>query len=317
MPTLLLRESDVHALIGMPEAIEAVTLAFHEQAQGTGINEPRRRVRQPKGTLHMMGGALLKRGYWGLKAYTATREAVRFLVHLYDVTSGALLAIIEADLIGQLRTGAASGIATRLLAHPDAGVLALFGAGFQAESQLEAIAAVRQLREVRVYSRTPANREEFATRMGSNLGLSIYPVETPSDAIAGADIITTITNAMGPVFTGTEIVPGTHINAAGSNAAIRVELDLNTIRRAAPIFTDDLAQTRIESGNMITANERNALDWARVRPLADLVAGLCVGRTDPHQITLFESHGLAIWDIALAATVYERAREKGLGLEVW
>lgn len=316
MTVRVIREADVEALVGMPEALEAVETAFVEQAGGSGINEPRRRVRQPNGTLHLLGGALMKRGYWGFKAYTATREAVRFVVNLYDVRSGALLALIEADRLGQLRTGAASGIATKYLARPDAAVLALFGTGFQAEAQLAAIAAVRELRATQVYSRTPERRDAFAAKMSAQLGVPVLPVDTPSAALAGADIITTITTASGPVFNGNELRPGTHINAAGSNAAIRIELDLNTIRRADRIYTDDLAQARIESGDLITANERNACDWARVRPLADVVAGLIEGRPSPEAITLFESQGIALWDIALAATIYERATAAGLGTEL-
>jgi len=295
--TRLLREADVHALVGISDAIHAVEASFLEQARGTGINQPRRRVRQPHGILHLMGAALVERGYWGFKAYTTTREGTRFTVNLYDLTSGALLAIIEADRLGQLRTGAASGVATKHLARPDASVLALFGAGYQAETQLEAIAQVRQLREVRLFSRTPERREAFAARMRDYLGIAVQAVASPEEALDGADIITTITNAREPLFDGRLISDGTHINAAGSNAAIRAELDHHAIRRADAIFVDDVQQARFESGDLVQAYQHNALAWERVRPLADVVAGLTPGRLMPDAITLFESQGIALWDV--------------------
>ena len=316
MPVLLLKEADVNALVTMEDALAAVEGSFLEQARGTGINQPRRRVRQPHGTLHLMGAALVERGYWGFKAYTTTRQGARFVVHLYDVTSGALLAILEAERLGQLRTGAASGVATKYLARPDAGTLALFGAGYQAETQLEAIAAVRPLREVRVYSRTPARRHAFAERMAARLGLQVRAVDAPEAALDGADIITTITTARAPLFKGDLVQPGVHINAAGSNAAIRAELDAEAVRRATAIFVDDVQQARFESGDLVQAYQRNALAWERVRPLADVVAGLLPGRRTSEDITLFESQGIALWDVALAAVVYERARERGVGQEV-
>ena len=316
MPVLLLKEADVNALVTMEDALAAVEGSFLEQARGTGINQPRRRVRQPHGTLHLMGAALVERGYWGFKAYTTTRQGARFVVHLYDVTSGALLAILEAERLGQLRTGAASGVATKYLARPDAGTLALFGAGYQAETQLEAIAAVRPLREVRVYSRTPARRHAFAERMAARLGLQVQAVDAPEAALDGADIITTITTARAPLFKGDLVQPGVHINAAGSNAAIRAELDAEAVRRATAIFVDDVQQARFESGDLVQAYQRNALAWERVRSLADVVAGLLPGRRTSEDITLFESQGIALWDVALAAVVYERARERGVGQEV-
>jgi ornithine cyclodeaminase/alanine dehydrogenase-like protein (mu-crystallin family) len=312
----LLREEDVKALIGMPEALDAVELAFREQVAGTGINSPRHRVHQPNGVLHMMGGALTERGYWGCKVYTATRDGVRFCVLLYDVESGALRAMIEADYLGQLRTGAASGVATRYLARSDADTLALFGTGDQAETQLAAIARVRPLRLVRVYSRKPERREAFAKRMARNLNLNVQAADTPEAAMKGANIITTATTSREPVFPGSSIVAGMHINAAGSNSVARSELDRTTIKRATRIFTDDLMQARAESGDLVMAYERNALIWEQVRPLADVVGGITVGRATTNDVTLFESQGVALWDIALAATTYERALASNVGRNI-
>jgi ornithine cyclodeaminase/alanine dehydrogenase-like protein (mu-crystallin family) len=312
----LLREEDVKALIGMPEALDAVELAFREQVAGTGINSPRHRVHQPNGVLHMMGGALTERGYWGCKVYTATREGVRFSILLYDVESGALCAMIEADYLGLLRTGAASGIATRYLARSDADTLALFGTGNQAETQLAAIARVRPLRAVRVYSRKAERRQHFAKTMARNLNLNVQAVDSPAAALKGANIVATATTAREPVFDGSSLTPGMHINAAGSNSVARSEIDRTTIQRVTRIFTDDLMQARSESGDLVMAYERNALVWEQVRPLADVIGGVTVGRASPNDITLFESQGIALWDIALAATTYERALASNVGLNI-
>jgi alanine dehydrogenase len=313
MAVRLIREDDVRNLVTMEDALHSVEAAFSDQGHGTGFNEPRRRIHQPAGTLHLMSGALTQRGYWGFKAYTATRFGARFTVNLYDARTGALLAMIEADLLGQLRTGAASGIATKYLSNPNAGIMALFGTGYQAQTQLEAISRVRALREVRVYSRSEKHRAQFAQQMGDRLGLNLTPVSTPQAAVQGAEIVITITTSVDPVFDGNDLTPGTHINAAGSNSAIRAELDATAIRRANAIFVDDLEQAHIESGDLIRAYEHNALNWGAVRPLADVVAGQCNGRTRPGDITLFESHGIALWDLALAADVYEHAQTHNLG----
>ncbi|MCZ7573256.1 MAG: ornithine cyclodeaminase family protein [Ardenticatenaceae bacterium] len=314
--TLLLTRHDVTRLVDMTAALEAVETAFRQQGAGSAVNEPRQRVRQPQGILHLMGAALPELGYWGFKAYTTTRQGAHFLVSLYDTASGQLLALIEANTLGQLRTGAASGIATKFCARPDASRLGLFGSGFQAEAQLAAIAAVRPLTEVHVYSRTPEHREHFAQTMSSRLGLTVSPVAIPRDAVAGCDIVTTITSSREPLFDGRWLAPGTHINAAGSNALIRAEVDTTTIARTDRIFVDDKQQARIESGELLAAYERNQLNWQRVRELGDAVSGLVPARGGPDEITLFASQGIALWDIALAACVYERARDEGVGQEI-
>jgi ornithine cyclodeaminase/alanine dehydrogenase-like protein (mu-crystallin family) len=297
----------------MEDVLQSVESAFIEQAHGSGINEARRRVHQPAGTLHLMGGALTQRGYWGFKAYTSTRHGAHFILNLYDAHTGVLLALIEANLLGQLRTGAASAIATKYLARTDAHVMALFGTGYQAQTQLEAISKERTLQEVRVYSRSREHRAGFAQLMSERLGLNIVPADTPHTAVTGADIVTTITTSSEPVFDGNDLTPGAHINAAGSNSAIRAELDTIAVARANAIFTDDTEQARIESGDLIRAYERNALNWASVRLISEVVAGRCIGRTGVEDITLFESHGIALWDLAVAADVYERAQARDLG----
>jgi ornithine cyclodeaminase/alanine dehydrogenase-like protein (mu-crystallin family) len=316
MPALLLREDDVRSLVDIQDAIKAVKVAFLEQARGTGHNLARHRVRQPSGTLHLMAAALTLRGYWGFKSYTATKNGVRFSIQLYNIVTGNLLAIIEADHLGQLRTGAASGVATDHLANPQAKIFTIIGAGSQAETQVTAVASVRSLDEIRVFSRSSSNRKAFADRLRQQHGLPAFAAESIHAAVVGAEIVTTITSASSPIIQADWIKPGMHINAAGANAVIRTEIDPLALPKFDFVFTDDLEQARIESGLFTQGFETNQFSWSTLHNLADVVAGIHPGRSSPGNTTLFASHGIALWDIALAADVYERARAANLGEKI-
>jgi alanine dehydrogenase len=309
---LLLREEEVQALLSVGDAIEALERTFRAQAEGRAVNLPRQRVRWPGGTLHVMAAGDLGSGYVGLKAYTAVGGQTRFVVLLFHAESGELLAIIEADRLGRLRTGAATGLATRYLARPDARVVGMIGAGRQAATQLMAVCAVRPIAEARVYSPTPERRAAFAHRMRETLGIPVQAVERPEAAVEGADILITITSAREPVLRGAWLRPGVHLNAAGSNALLRRELDEEAIARADLIVIDSRAQGQIEAGDFLEPLERGRLQWERVYELRDVVAGR-VGRAHPEQITMFKSLGIALEDIAVAAVAYERARAQGAG----
>lgn len=309
---LLLREEEVQALLSVGDAIEALERTFRAQAEGRAVNLPRQRVRWPGGTLHVLAAGDLGSGYVGLKAYTAVGGQTRFVVLLFHAESGELLAIIEADRLGRLRTGAATGLATRYLARPDARVVGMIGAGRQAATQLMAVCAVRPIAEARVYSPTPERRAAFAHRMRETLGIPVQAVERPEAAVEGADILITITSAREPVLRGAWLRPGVHLNAAGSNALLRRELDEEAIARADLIVIDSRAQGQIEAGDFLEPLERGRLQWERVYELRDVVAGR-VGRAHPEQITLFKSLGIALEDVAVAAVAYERARAQGAG----
>jgi ornithine cyclodeaminase/alanine dehydrogenase-like protein (mu-crystallin family) len=309
---LLLREEEVQALLSVGDAIEALERTFRAQAEGRAVNLPRQRVRWPGGTLHVMAAGDLGSGYVGLKAYTAVGGQTRFVVLLFHAESGELLAIIEADRLGRLRTGAATGLATRYLARPDARVVGMIGAGRQAATQLMAVCAVRPIAEARVYSPTPERRAAFAHRMRETLGIPVQAVERPEAAVEGADILITITSAREPVLRGAWLRPGVHLNAAGSNALLRRELDEEAIARADLIVIDSRAQGQIEAGDFLEPLERGRLQWERVYELRDVVAGR-VGRAHPEQITMFKSLGIALEDVAVAAVAYERARAQGAG----
>ena len=316
---LYLSEPDVTRLLTMPEALAAVEAAFKAQASGAATNEARRRVRAAGATLHVLSGALSGEdsgGYLGLKAYTVARGQARFYVSLFDAATGELLAFIEADKLGQMRTGAASGVATKYLARADAQTVGIFGAGWQAESQLAAVCAVREIKSVKVYSRTPEKRKQFCTAMKASLQLAdIVPVERP-EAAAEAEIVITITSSREPILLGQWLQPGAHINAAGGNSLLRREFDDEVITRAHFIAADSVDQARLEAGELVSAVEKGLLTWERVRELRHVVSGDFKGRGDAQQITLFKSLGLAIEDVAAAALVYRKAKEQQVGREI-
>ncbi len=293
----------------MPEAIDLVERVLLRQATGHAINHPRWRVAMPGGTLlHYMAGGDCDARRVGLKAYATNPRhgAPNFVVLLFDSRDAKLLAVMDAAILGQIRTGAASGVATKHLARPDAARLALFGSGFQAETQLEAVHCVRTLRDVRVYSRRRDRRERFAARMRSKLRIPVVAADSPERALDGADIVVTITNSRTPVFPGRLLAPGAHVNAAGSNHILRRELDADAVERADVVTVDSLAQARMEAGDLTQAADEGCFDWAGARELHEVLSGRADGRTSDAQVTLFESQGLAIEDIVLADLVYAR-----------
>lgn len=304
----------------MEETLTAVEAVFKSQATGEATNEPRRRVHAGPASLSVMSGAVANfgsfKGLLGLKSYSVTRHGPRFHVSLYDADSGELLALIEADKLGQMRTGAASGVATKYLARRDAKTVGIFGTGWQALSQLEAVCAVRDIEDVRVYSRSSENRARFCSEMGAkHRNVKLTPVSRPEEA-AEADIVITITTARDPVFSGAWLRPGTHVNAAGANSILRRELDDDAIKRASIITVDSLDQARIEAGELVIPVEKGWLTWEAVHELRHVVNGDMRGRTGDAEITLFKSLGIAIEDIAAASVLYQKARNQKAGKEL-
>lgn len=308
MPAKLqITEKDVLSILTMPKAIELLETAFCQLADGTSINHPRQRVVLPTGSiLHYMAAGTPE--FFGIKVYsTNPKSGAHFEVLLFRSSDGIPLANIEANHLGQIRTGAASGVATRHLAREDASVAAVIGSGFQAETQLAAIASVRKLSDVRVWSRKAERREAFAKRCSERFGISVRAVASAPECVASADIVVTVTSAIEPVLRSEWIAAGTHINAAGSNWAHRRELDSDLIlRRNALVAVDSIDVGRIESGDlMIPMQETGRPDLPAVE-LADIVAGRRPGRQSRDQITIFKSNGLAVEDIAVAGYVYGR-----------
>ncbi|HNH93884.1 ornithine cyclodeaminase family protein [Accumulibacter sp.] len=313
---LFLTESDVAQLLTMPLALEAVEAAHRALAAGRAVDVPRQRTRLPQTTLHVLQGALPDFGVIGYKAYTSNRSGVRFLVHLYDASSGSLRAVLEADRLGMMRTAAASGVATRCLARPEARVLGMFGAGWQAEGHLEAIAAVRALDWVKVYSRNAERLQNFCRRMSERLGLEVRAAASPEDVVRGSDLVSTVTTAASPLFSGDWLAPGTHINAAGSNSLIRRELGEDVLKRCSAIVVDSVETALREAGDLLPWLEKGRLHVGQLRDLGQVLAGRQPARTTVDEITLFESQGLAVQDLALAARLESLARTRGLGSEL-
>lgn len=310
---LFLTESEVRRLLPMSDAIATLRRAFQRLARGEAANQPRRRLILPGGSvLHYMAGSDGR--YFGAKIYsTNPRHAAHFLVLLYRAGDAEPLALMEANYLGQIRTGAASGLATDLMAAPEAGTVAIIGAGFQAMSQLEAVAAVRRIRGAHVWSRNPERRTAFAAECSERLNVPVEPSETAEQAVRGADILVTATSAREPVLEASWVSPGTHINAVGSNQAKKRELPSDLVHRADWIVVDSIEQSRMESGDLLMGFSDNDWNNPRLLELKDIVSGPVKVRGNPQEITLFKSNGLAIEDVASAGLVYERAREIGLG----
>jgi len=310
---ILLRESDVKKLATMQMALDAVEEAFRLQGEGKAENTPRRRCRLENGLLHVMSASLPSLGWAGLKTYTNVGERVLFHVHLYDARTGELAAIIEADRLGQLRTGAASAIATKYMARSEASRVGIFGTGRQARAQLEGVCAVRPVKSVVSSGRNSEKCQKFCNEMAAALGIEVRPCATPEEAAAEMDIVITATTSKEPVLQGTWLAEGTHVNAIGSNSLARQEIDVETVRRSACVVVDSTQQSMLESGDLARAAEVEAFYWEDARELGLVVTGEFPGREDDTEITLFKSHGIALEDVALAGQIYQAAVQSGIG----
>ena len=252
-------------------------------------------------------------GVYGFKTYTIVSETVHYFVYLFSAETGELLAVLQAKRLGQVRTGAATAVATRYMARKDASVVGVLGSGFQARTQLEAVCKVRSVSQARVYSPTPGHREAFASEMSGVLGIPVSPVDGPEKAVDGADILAVITSSVTPVFDGAWLGPGTHVVAVGGASPFVREFDETTLQRADLIVVDDLQQTRIESGEFMVPASTGVVMWEQVRELWQVVGGEVPGRTGPDDITLFKSLGMALWDVVAAKAVYQKAVARGVG----
>jgi len=313
MPAIYLTEDDVRELLDVATAIPLVEAAFRNLAEGKANNVPRARAFAKGIALHTMSAAAEYLGFVGWKAYTSTRRGARFHVGLSEIASGELVALIEADYLGQVRTGSASGVATESMARADARTVGLFGTGKQARTQLKAVCNVRHIERAEVYSRNAERREKFAAEMSEFCGTRVVAVHSPQEAVREKDIVICATTSDVPLFEGRDLDPGTHLNVVGSNYLTKAEVDVDTIRRADVIVCDSVEACRREAGDFVAALEAGVTDWALMHDLGDVVTGRQTGRAHSEQITLFKSVGLAIEDVAAGVHVYHRARAENLG----
>jgi ornithine cyclodeaminase/alanine dehydrogenase-like protein (mu-crystallin family) len=313
--TIFLDEKAVLRLVGMKDALAATEEVFREAGKGNVTNVPRVRVPLNDGTLRITAAVLNYRGYYGVKVSSTTvfgHNAGRVFC-LYKEAGGELCAVVQVFAMGALRTGAASGVATRYLSNEGASVLGVIGSGRQARTQVEAIASVRPIKEVRVFSRSAEKRAQFCQDITRNLGIEARPVETAENAASRCDIVVTSTTSTTPVLLGKWLSPGTHVNAIGANFEHRRELDSEAVARAQFIATDDKEQVQYESTDLAAPVREGLLGWDKVTPLGSVVAGLVAGRSSKGDITLFKSLGVAIEDVALAIRAYEKAVAQGIG----
>ena len=252
-------------------------------------------------------------GYMGMKCYSSSRKGSQFLVALYDGKSGLLLSLIQADYLGQMRTGAASGVATQYMARPDSAEVGIFGSGKQARTQLLAVCKVRKIRRAQVYSPSEERRRAFASEMSEACQCEVQPVPRPEMAAEDKDIVITATSSREPVLNGNWISEGTHLNVIGSNYLGKAEVDAVCVRRCASIIVDSKEQARIEAGDFVQALEDGSIHWADIHELGQVIVGRYTGRAHPEDVTMFKSLGIAVEDVAVAGKVYEKARDTGVG----
>jgi alanine dehydrogenase len=311
-----LTENDIKQLLTMPIALDCVQQALKAHAEHRAIDVPRARIHLPSGTQHVLQAAAPELKFIGFKYYYTRPGGKSFYVHLMNTETARLEAIIEAVWMSMVRTGAASGIATRCLAREDATVVGQIGAGFQGMGQLEAVCRARGIRTARVYARTRERLAAFCERMSRQLELDVVPADSAQAAVAGADIVNVITRSATPVLSGAWLEPGQHVNAAGSNALTRRELDLGAVEKCDVITVDARSTARRECGDLLPAVEKGTLQWDALVEIGEIIAGRAAGRTSAKQITLYESHGMGLQDLYVGAKMLQLARERGIGADL-
>ncbi len=311
-----LTEENVRQLLPMAEALAQVEACFQALGTGQARNQPRRRIRMPGGMMHVMSAGDRGLGVFGHKVYTTTRRGARFLITLYSTADGRPLAVLEAGLLGAIRTGAASGIATKYLANPDAAVLGVLGTGRQSPTQIQAVCAVRPIAQVLVYSRNADRREAFAAEMTDSLGIAVTAAGSAQAAVESADVVAAITNSKQPVLAGAWLKPGAHVNAAGNNMLTEQEVDTDVFRRAWLVTTDSLEGAKIECGDLLAAVDPGIVQWEDVIEIGRVAAGRHPVNRPADAITVYESQGIAAEDLYAAVHVLRKAEAQGIGVDL-
>lgn len=314
--TLFLTEDQVDELLSVKDSMDIIEKSILDQGRKVAMNKPRSIVKTKYVGLSVLQASVPGINRVGFKTYTTCPEGVRFWVMLFDGKAGSLDAIIEAENLSMIRTGAASGVATKHLARKDSSIGAILGTGYQAKSQLEAICAARPLKKVLAWSRTPENVRKFCEKMTPIVGIPVEPAATAKEAVANADVIVTITSSKVPVLMGDWLKPGVHINLAGAMKPTSREIDDRTMARSTLMTVDDWNQAHDEAGEFIEGVASGVIKWDQVKELGDVMAGNIPGRTSDKDITLFKSHGVGIWDVAAGQRVLEIATERKVGVKL-
>lgn len=315
--TKLITEQDVEKMLSIRAAIPVMEDVFRMAGEGTAENPPRYRMPLKKGFLQFGPAALHAKQVAGFKLWANFGSPLRHVWDfLYSMETGELLAIIQAHSIGTFRTSAATAVAVKYLSSAQASIVGMYGAGRQAEAQLEAVCAVRPIRTAHVYSRTQENREAFCRKMSTKLEIDVVPMARPEDVPREADIIITITNSETPVLFGEWITRPGLVVGAGANHWYEREIDEKLVQMAKLIVVDEKEHSKVEGGDLLWPIGHGMLRWDQVEDLGDVVVGRVPVPDFASGIILFESHGLAIEDVAIAAKAYELARTQGLGREI-
>jgi ornithine cyclodeaminase/alanine dehydrogenase-like protein (mu-crystallin family) len=311
-----LTEKDVQQVLNMEILLQTTEQSLKDRALHKAVDIPRQRIYAPEGVQHVLQAASKVLGYTGFKYYYTRPTGRSFYVHLISIESGKLEAIVEAAWMSMVRTGAASGAATQVLANDDACIVGQIGSGNQSIGQLEAVCAVRKIKEARVYSRTRDKLEAYCQKMSEKLGVNVVPAASAEAAVRGAHIINVITKSASPVLKGAWLSPGQHINAAGANALSRAEIDDETVKRCDYITVDSRGTAQKECGDLISSFEKGIIQWDYLTEVGDIYAGKALKRSTREQITLYESHGMGIQDIYAAAKAIEIAKSRGIGTQL-
>ena len=314
--TLFLRDEHVSQCVGMSEMLAAIENMQARYGQGEAFNLGRRKIIAETGMLSVMGGGLYYEGVLGVKTYTVVRGSYSFQVSLYDAATGKLLCYTQANRLGQLRTGATTGVAVKHLANGGSVTVGIIGTGGQAPTQLQAVASVRELAGVKAFSRNPERRADFAARMSESLGVEVKAAETNSEAVEGCDVVIGIAATTEPVISGDWLNEGTTVIGAGPTTWRVSEVDEKTLTRADKLFVDSLDQAPIEAGDIAAAVDKGLLNWSQLTELRYAVCGAISGRDNQGQIVYAKLMGTGVADVAAAKLAYDNARQQGLGTEV-
>lgn len=313
---LFLRDQEVNQCVSMDDMLGAIESMQRHFGQGEAYNLPRRKIIAPSGQLAVMGGGLFYEGVMGVKTYTVVNGQYSFQVSLYDANTGRLICYTQANRLGQLRTGATTGVAVKYLSKSNAATVGIIGTGHQASSQLEAVCKIRKVSLIKAYSRTAQRRDAFAKTMTDSLGVKVTSSASSEAAVQNSDIVICIAAAMDPVLEGKWISPGCTIIGAGPTTWRAKEVDDDTLTRADRIFVDSAEQAPLEAGDMSSAVDRGILQWNQLQELRHVVAGGIKGREGDQEIIYAKLMGTGVADVAAAKLAYDRAKAQGLGTEM-
>jgi len=320
-----LSAAEVKKALPMAEAVEAMKRAFEDLSAGRTVLPARTHmeITEPPGDFLIMPSYMKSLDRVGLKTVTlfpGNRERglpfINALVNVFDAETGRAVAVMDGASLTAIRTGAASGAATDLMARPESRVVAIFGAGVQARTQLGAVCAVRDISETRVFDIFPEARERFADEMSRELNITVSAVASPKEALDGADIVSAATTSETPIFSDADLAAGTHVNAVGSYKPHVVEIPPETVKRAH-VVVDERAAALEEAGDLIGPIKAGLIGPDHIRAeLGEVVAGAKPGRPSPEAVTFFKSVGVAVQDLAAACRALENAERLSLGREV-